>query len=215
MQRGHFVEEGLAGLRVAIGARRRNFVQLQSGKSDVSESFVALAARGDQNRVAADNGLLRRFARTGTKRTLPEHGLGILKITTNEELDFVAGGGEIHDAHLAAKAIERVIAGGDDAATGVENKIALGILFETGENFVEHSDFFGQVLIFALRISWCVGPAHPGRDTVDASVAAGFEDGSEASFDLIVAADSGTAEGSEIVGPVGFTRTRHTDESET
>lgn len=215
MQRGHFVEEGLAGLRVAIGAGRRYLVQLQSGKRDVSESLIALAARGDENRVAADDGLLRRFSGTRTKRTLPEHGLGILKITTNEELDFFAGCGEIDDGHLTAEAMEGVIAGGDDAAAGVQNEIALGILFETGENFVEDGNFFGQVLVFALRIGGCIGPAHPGRDTIDASVAAGFEDGSETSFDLIVAADGGTAERGEIFGPVRFTRTRHTDERET
>ena len=179
------------------------------------ESFVALAACGDENRVAADNGLLRRFSGARTKRPLPQDGLGILEITMNKELDFVAGCGEIDDGHLAAKTMERVIASGDYAAAGVQNKIALGILFEPGENFVEHGDFFGQVLIFALRIGGRIGPAHPGRDTVDARVAAGFEDGSEASFDLIVAADGWTAERGEIFGPVRFTRTRHTDESET
>ena len=57
----------------------------------MSEGFVALAARGDENRIAADDGLLWRFSGTGVKRALPKNGLGVLEITLDEELHFVFG----------------------------------------------------------------------------------------------------------------------------
>jgi hypothetical protein len=181
----------------------------------MSEGFVALAARGDENRIAADDGLLRRFSGMRAKGTLPEDGLGILEITLNEELDFVVGGGEIDDGHLAAEAVKRVIAGGNDAAGSVQNKVALGIFFEAGEDFVEDGDLFGEVLGFALEVIRAVWPTHPGGDAVDAGETPSAKNGSESRFDLVVTADGRTAEGREIFCPVGFASAGHADESET
>ena len=181
----------------------------------MSEGFVALAAGGDENRIAAHDGLLRCFAGMGTKSTLPEDGLGILKIALDEELDFLAGGSEIDNGHLASEAVKGVIAGGDDAAGGVQNEFALRIFFEARQDFVEDGNFFGEVLGFALGVGGTVRPAHPGGNAVDARVAASREDGSEAGFDLIVTADGGTAESGKIFCPVGFAGTGHADESET
>jgi len=64
-------------------------MQAQSGKRDLSEGFVALAARRDENRIAADDGLVGRFSGMGTKSTLPQNWLGVLEVALNEELDFV------------------------------------------------------------------------------------------------------------------------------
>ncbi len=159
----------------------------------MSEGFVALAARGNKNRIAADDGLLRCFSGMGTKSTLPEDGLGILKISLDEELDFLAGGSQINNGHLASETVQGVIAGGDDAAGGVQNEIALRIFFEARQDFIEDGNFLGEVLGFALEVSGTVRPAHPGGNAVDARVAASTQYGSEAGFDLIVTADGGTA----------------------
>ena len=92
------------------------------------EGFVGLAARGDENRITANDGLLRGFSRIGAKDALPEDRLGLLEITPDQELDLVAGSGEIDDGHLATEAVERVVASGNDAAGGVENETALRTL---------------------------------------------------------------------------------------
>ncbi len=151
----------------------------------------------------------------GAKNTLPENGLGILEVTLYEELDFLGGRSQIDNGHLAAQAVEGVVARGNDAAGGIEDEFALWIFFETGEDFVEDGDFFSKVLRFTLEVGGAVRPAHPRRNAVDTRIAAGREDRSEASFDLIVATDRGTAESREIFGPVGFARAGHSDESET
>jgi hypothetical protein len=164
----------------------------------MSEGFVALTARGDEQRIAADDGLLRRFARLGPKDALPENGFGILEIALNEKLDFVGGSGEVNDSHLAAEPMESVIASGDNTASGVEDEFALWIFFQARKNFVKNSDFFGEVLGFTFGICGAVGPAHPSSDTIDARVAAGLQNGGEAGLDLIVATDSGAAESREI-----------------
>ena len=178
----------------------------------MSEGFVALAARGDKKRIAAHDGLLRRFSGMGTKRTLPEHRLGILEIAADEKLHFVIGRGEINDSHLAAQAVKRVIAGGDDATGGVEDEIAIGIFLKRREHFIEDGDFFREVLRFALGVSRAVRPAHPRCYAINAGVAAGFQNGSEARFDFVVAADRGAAESREIFRPVGFAGSGHADE---
>jgi hypothetical protein len=180
----------------------------------MSEGFVALTARSDKHRIAADDGLMWRFAGLGAKDTLPENGLGILKIALNEKLDFIGGSSEVNDGHLAAESMERVIARGDDAASGVENKFALRIFFQAGKNFGKHGDFFSEVLRFAFGVGRAVGPTHPSSDAVNAGVASGGENGSEAGFDLVVATNRGTTESGEIFGPVGFAGAGHTDESE-
>lgn len=97
----------------------------------MGNGFVAPAARSDEKRIAADDSLLRRFAGMGTKSALPKDGLGVLKIALDEELDFFVGRGEIDHGHLAAEAMESMIAGGDDAAGCVQNQVAPGIFFES------------------------------------------------------------------------------------
>ena len=111
--------------------------------------------------------------------------------------------------------MEGVIAGGNDAASGVQNEFALGVLLQIGENFVEDGNFFGEVVCFALGIVRTVWPAHPSRDAVDAIEAARFEERGKARFDLVVAANGGASEGGEVFCPMGFTGTGHADESET
>jgi len=170
----------------------------------MSEGFVALAARGDEDRIAADDGLLWRFSGTGVKRALPKNGLGVLEIALDEELHFVVGDSQVDDVHLATEAVESVIAGGDDAAAGVQNEVARGILLEARKDFVEDGDFLGEVLGFALGVSGTVRPTHPGRDAVDAGVVASGEKGTETRFDVIVTADGGTAQGGKIFCPMGF-----------
>jgi len=95
----------------------------------MSEGFVALAARGDENRIAADDGLAGRFSGMWTKSALPQDGLGILEVTLDEQLDFFLGGGEVDDRHLATETMKGVVASGDDAACSVENKFTVGIRF--------------------------------------------------------------------------------------
>ena len=149
------------------------------------------------------------------KGTLPENRLGILKIALNEELDFVMRSSEVEHGHLAAEAVKRVIAGGDDTAGGVEYEFAMGIVLKAGEDVVKDRDFFGEILGFAFGIGGAIRPTHPSRNTIDASEATRLQDGSETGFDLIIAAHGGTAQSCKIFGPVGFTGTGHADEGET
>jgi len=181
----------------------------------MSKGFVAQAARGDENRIAADDGLLWRFSGTCAEAALPKNGLGVLEITLNEELHLLGRGGEVDDRHLAAEAVEGVIAGGNDTSSGVEDEVPLGVLLKTGQDFVENSDFCGEILRLALGIYGAVRPTHPGCNTVDAGVAPRPENGGQARFNLIIAADGGTAERRKIFCPMGFAGTGHTDESET
>jgi hypothetical protein len=181
----------------------------------MSEGFVALTARCDENRIAADDGLLGSFSGMGTKSALPQNGFGVLEVALNENLDFFGSDGEINNGHLAAKAMEGVIAGGNDAAGSVENELALGVLFEAGENFIEDGDFLGEVLCFALEVSRAVRPTHPGGNAVDAAISTRVEGRSEACFDLIVAAHGGASKSGKIFCPMGLARTGHADESET
>ena len=181
----------------------------------MSEGFVALTARGDEKRIAADDGLLWRFSGMSAKRALPQDRLGVVQIALNKQLYFFIGNGQIDDGHLATQAVKGVIAGGDDAAAGVQNEITIGVALKAGEDFIEDGNFFGEILRFSLGICGAVRPTHPGGDAINAGIATRIEDRGEARFDLIVAADGGTAESSEILGPVGFAGTRHTDESET
>ena len=178
------------------------------------EGFVALAARGDEHRIAADNGLMRGFAGLRAKDALPQNRLGILEVTLGEQLNFLVGGSKVNNGHLAAQAVKGVIARGDDAAGSVKNKFALGIRLEASEDFIENGNFFGEVLCFALQVSGAVWPAHPCGDAVDAFKAAGFEDRSESRFDLVVTADGGAPEGSKVFCPMGFSGTGHADEGE-
>src|SRR5215475_8309996 len=110
--------------------------------------------------------------------------------------------------------MKEVVASADDAAGRVDDELALRILFESREEFVQGSDFFAQVLRFAFRISGAVRPAHPGGDAVDTFVATRFKDRSKTGFDLIVATNRGTAERGKILDPMGFARTGHADERE-
>ncbi len=105
------------------------------------DGFVALTTRRDENRIAADDGLLGRFSGTRPKSPLPKNGLGILKITLDEQLNLLVGGSKVDDGHLAAQAVKGVIAGGNDAAGGVEDEFALGIRFQAGENFIKNGNF--------------------------------------------------------------------------
>lgn len=181
----------------------------------MSDSFVALAARGDESRITADDRSLRRFSGKLTKDTLPENGFGILKVALDEELHFIVGGCEIDDGHLATQAVQRVIAGGDDTAGGIQNEIAFGIFLEIRKDLVEDGNFFGEILGFAFEVRGAVWPAHPGGDAVNAGITTFGEDWREARFDLVVATDRWTTESGEIFGPVGFTGARHTNECET
>jgi len=205
-------QEHLAGGGIAGSAGWRKFARGQSGYRKVGKSFVAQAAGFDKTWVAANNGIVRRFAGARLENPLPQDGLGILEITLNKKFDLFSGGSEVDDRHVAAEAMEDVIAGADDAAGRIENELALRILFEVGEDFVEDVDLFREVLGLAFRIGGTVGPAHPRGDAIDAGVPARFEDWSEAEFDLVVTADGGTTEDSEILGPVGFAGTGHADQ---
>ena len=178
------------------------------------ESFIALAARGDEHGIATDDGLVRSFFRTRMKGTLPENRLGILKIALDKELDFVVRSSEVEHGHLAAETVKRVIAGGDDAAGGVEYELAIGILLKAGKDVVKNRDFFGEILGFAFGIGEAIRPTHPSRNTVDAGEATRLQDGSEAGLDLIVATHRGTTQSCKIFGPVRFTGTGHADEGE-
>lgn len=181
----------------------------------MSEGFVALTARRDENRIAADDGLLGCFSGTGTKSPLPQNGFGVLEVTLDEQLGFFGSNGEINNGHLSAKAMEGVIASGNDAASGVENEFALGVLFKAGENFIEDGDFLGEILCLALEVSRTVRPTHPGGDTVDPAVSTRVEGRSEACFDLIVAAHGGASKSGKIFCPMGFAGPGHADERET
>jgi hypothetical protein len=199
---------------VAGGAGRGEFAGGGGGDGDVGEGFVALAARRDEEGITADDGVVGGFTLARLEDTLPEDRFGIFEVTLDEQLCFFGRGGEIEDGHLAAETMEDVITAADDAAGGVEDKFAMRIFFERGEDFVEGGDFFAEIFRFAFGVGGTVGPTHPRGDTVDALIAAGLEDGGEPRFDRIVAADGGTTERSEIFGPVGFTGAGHTDESE-
>jgi len=181
----------------------------------MSKGFVALAARRDENRIAADERLVGRFSGMRLKGALPQNRLRVLQVALNEQLEFFVRCGEVNDGHLAAQAMQSVIAGGYDAAGGIQDKFARGVVLQTGENLVKHSDFFGEVLSSPLRVVRTVRPTHPCRDTVDSAKAACVEGGSEARFDLIVAANGGTTESGEVFCPVRFAGTGHADESET
>lgn len=141
----------------------------------MGEGFVALTPGGNEKRVATDDGVVRSLARTRLENTLPQDRFRIAEIALDEQFGFILGSSEIDDGHAATETVEDVIPGTDDAAGGVEHEFALGVLFESGEDFVEDVDFFREILGFALGIGGAVGPAHPSRDTVDAGVAAGFE----------------------------------------
>jgi len=180
----------------------------------MSEGFVALTARRDKNRIAAEDGQPGRFSGMRTKSALPQNRLGIPEVALDEQLHFAVRGGEVSDGHLAAQSMEGVIAGGNDAAGCVEDEFAFRILFEAGENLIEDSHFLGEILRFAFEVSWTVRPTHPGGNAVDAGVSTLFKDGGEARFDLVVAADGRTSECGEIFCPMGFAGTGHADESE-
>ena len=66
-----------------------------------------------------------------------------------------------------------------------------GVPLQFGQQFVERRDFRRKVVGFALRVGRAVGPTHPGRDTVDASVPGGGQLPAEPLFDAIVAGDAG------------------------
>lgn len=142
----------------------------------MGEGLVATAACGDEQGIATDDGLLRRFSWVGAERTLPKDRLRFLEIALDEELYFVPGSGEVDNPHLAAEAVKDVIASDDDAAARVEDQVAVRIVLQMGENFIEDGDFLTEVFGFALRVSRAVWPAHPSGNTVDAGVAARPED---------------------------------------
>ena len=116
--------------------------------------------------------------------------------------DFVLSGSEIDDRHLSAETVERVIAGGDDAARGVEDQAKLGVFFEGGKHFVEDGNLCSEVFRFAPRVARAVRPAHPGSHPVNALVATRCEDPSEARFDVIVRAERRAAERRKMFCPV-------------
>jgi hypothetical protein len=189
-------------------------MQVRGGKTQMSESFVAAAARRDEERIAADDGLARGFSGFRAEGALPKDGLGFLEIPSDEELHLVAGGGEIDNRHLAAEAMEDVIASDDDTAARVEDKVAVRIVLEIREGFIKDGDLCGEVFGFTVSVGRAVRPTHPSCNTLDACVAARSEDRSQAGFDLIIARDRGTADGSEIFCPVRFPGAGHTDQSE-
>jgi len=106
-------------------------VEMLGGKGDVGQGFVGVAARGDEMRIAAHNSLVRGFAGNGPEAALPKDRLRIAQITLNEKLDLVLRSGKIDDRGLATEPMQGVIAGGNDTAGGIEDEVALGILFET------------------------------------------------------------------------------------
>ncbi len=103
------------------------------------------------------------------------------------------GGREVYDGHLAAQAPQEIRAGIDDAAGGIQNKLARGALLHASEDLVKRGDFRGEILGFALRVRGAVWPAHPGSDAGDAGVATGFQPGAQALLNAIVARDGGAS----------------------
>ena len=178
------------------------------------QSFIALAARRDESRIAAGNRIVRVFWRARLKRPTPQHRFGILQIALDEQLLFVRGCGDVDNGHLAAQAQEDVVAGVDDASGGVENEFTLRVLFEIAEDLVESGDFFGKILGFAFGVGRTVGPAHPGGYAVDAGVSPRLENASEPGFDFVVAADGRAAVGGKVFRPMAFSSARHANQGE-
>ena len=88
-----FVEQELGDGRVAGGAGRGEFAGGGGGNGEMGEGFVALAARRDEERVAADYGVVRGLTGTRLKHTSPEDGLGVFEVTLDEQLRFFGRSG--------------------------------------------------------------------------------------------------------------------------
>ena len=188
-------------------------MQIQGAKREMSDGLVALAARRDKNRIAADDGLLRRFSGMRVEGPLPQDRLRILQVTPNEQLDFFLGRSQVDDRHLTTQAMQGVIASRNNAAGGVSTSSRFRSLSRPRE-FRRERQFFRKVPRFAFEIGRTVRPTHPGGHTVDSGMPTRFEDRRETRFDLIVATDGGASKGGEIFRPMGFPGTGHADQSE-
>ena len=93
VQLGDLFEEKLGDGRVARGAGRGEFVGGGGGNGDVGQGFVALASRGDEQGITADDGVVRCFAGARLEDALPKDGFGIFEVALDEELRFLGGGG--------------------------------------------------------------------------------------------------------------------------
>jgi hypothetical protein len=102
----------------------------------MSKGLVATAAGGDEEGIATHDGLLRLLTWARAERALPKDRLGFLEIALDQELHFVAGSGEVDNCHLPPETVKDMIASDDDAATCVEDEVAVTMVLEIGENFI-------------------------------------------------------------------------------
>src|SRR6266403_3181491 len=104
-----------------LGGIQRTVAQHCYLQGAMRQRFVALAARGDQRRIAARDGFARRFPGSRLKRAAPQYRLWIVQISFDQELLLLRRGREIHDLHLPPQAHQQIVPDVDEAPSGIEH----------------------------------------------------------------------------------------------
>src|SRR5712692_10247609 len=146
---------------------QRSITQRGDMQGAMRERFITLAPRGNQRRITTRYRLAWFFSGLRLKRAAPQHRLGIVQISFDQELLLLRRRRQIHNGQLPAQTHQQIVPGVDDASRGIQHQGLFRLLLEAGQHFVQSADFLRKILCFALRVGGAVRPAHPGGDSVD------------------------------------------------
>src|SRR5213594_4338037 len=101
---------------------QRSIAQRSDLQRAMAQRFVALAPPGNQRRITSCHRLPRFFSGPWLKRAAPQHRLGVIQISLDQQLLLFGGSRQMHNCHLPAQAHQQIVSAVNDASRGIEHQ---------------------------------------------------------------------------------------------